>query len=117
MARRGLTAAALLTALAAPAFADGDAAHGRRIFEQICAHCHTTTHEEKIGPGLAGVLERVPEPKLDAWLANPPEMAREDPYFRRLRERNRLGVVMPRLPAMQDARNRADVIAYLKTLR
>ena len=116
MARRGLIAAALL-AFAAPAFAGGDAAHGRRIFEQICAHCHETTHEEKIGPGLADVLARVPEPKLDAWLANPPEMARKDPYFRRLRETNRWGMVMPRLPAMQDAQNRADVIAYLKTLR
>ncbi len=103
--------------LALPAWAGGDPERGKRLFEQICAHCHTTTHEDKIGPGLAGVLDRVSEERLDAWLANPPKMAREDSYFRKLRENNRWGVVMPPYPAMQDPQNRADIIAYLKTLR
>ena len=50
-----LTAAFLC--LAAPAFAGGDAAAGRAVFRK-CATCHTTEPVNRVGPTLAGILDR-----------------------------------------------------------
>lgn len=119
-----LTASLLTTlsfALLAPAAAgaDGDAARGKSVFNR-CAACHTATDQNKIGPGLAGVLGRaagtVPgarysktlpasgivwdETKLDEFLAAPTKAVP--------------GTSMPL--GVPNAQDRADVIAYLKTL-
>ncbi len=107
----------MVAALAPSGAWAADAARGKKIFDEVCAHCHRTDDQDKIGPGLAGVVERVPPEKLDAWLKDPTRMVKEDEYFRELRNANRYGIVMPPIPAMQDPEKRADVIEYLKTLK
>jgi cytochrome c len=102
-----------------PAFADGDPAKGKAIFGQ-CSGCHATTQQDKIGPHLAGVFGRragtVPgfhyskamagsatvwnEQTLDTFLAGPSKMFP--------------GSSMP--VSLRNAQDRADVIAYLKSL-
>ncbi|WP_240643467.1 c-type cytochrome [Paracoccus siganidrum] len=51
--------AALVTALAAPAFADGDAANGEKAFRK-CAACHTITEDgpSRVGPNLYDIVGR-----------------------------------------------------------
>jgi len=115
MARRILILVAFALFDAQPGWA-ADAARGKELFERLCTHCHTTTHEEKFGPGLADVTKRVPPEKLDRWLADPVGMAQTDEYFRKLRASNRWGMQMPPYPEMKDPKARADVIEYLKTL-
>ena len=85
-------AGALMIAVAAPAYADGDAAHGEKVFKR-CAACHKIGAGEGngIGPNLHGVVGRkaasLPdyeysdamkaagvtwdEPTLDKYLTNP----------------------------------------------
>ena len=102
----------------------GSVERGRSVFESQCAVCHATAPEfHKEGPSLAGVYGRragtAPffagykglrgahfvwdERTLDAWLADP------------------RGFLGGRNTAMtlrlNDADQRADVIAYLKNLR
>ena len=112
--------AALLIAAASPALADGDAARGRALFSR-CAACHTVTDQNKLGPHLSGVVGRVAgtvagytyskamaaygktwdEATLDAFLAGP---AKAVP-----------GTKMA-APPISNPQDRADLIAYLKTL-
>jgi cytochrome c len=118
-----LTAAALLAlAFAAPALADGDAAAGKTVFNK-CAICHTVDPAKKgIGPTLFGVLGRKSasvegfsyseamkkadktwdEATLDTYLTNPKALV---PGTK---------MVFPGLPKPED---RANVIAYLGTLK
>ena len=104
--------------------AAGSIERGKVVFENQCAVCHATTPEfHKEGPSLAGVYGRragtAPffagykglrgadfvwdEHTLDAWLADP------------------RGLLNGKNTAMtfrlSDAGQRADVIAYLETLR
>jgi cytochrome c len=113
-------AAMLLTLLAtAQALADGDAGRGKTLFAR-CGACHAVSEQNKVGPHLSGVFGRTAgtvagaryskamtasgmtwdEPTLDAFLTEPTKALP--------------GTTMSaRLPNPQD---RADVIAYLKTL-
>jgi cytochrome c len=52
------TIAALLTAMAAPAFAEGDAAKGKKIFNK-CKACHAVGEgaKNKLGPVLTGIVD------------------------------------------------------------
>jgi len=97
----------------------GDASRGAATFKTICAHCHTTTYDDsRIGaPGLQGVLERHDEAWLDQWIKAPEAFAKINPTAKDLIESNKFGLKMPTLPAMQDDQKRADIIAYLKTLK
>ncbi|MDT8375330.1 MAG: c-type cytochrome [Mariprofundaceae bacterium] len=96
-----------------------DAAQGGKAFKAICIHCHTITYDEsRVGaPGLKGVLERHDEEWLDKWLKSPEAFAKVDEKAATILDTNKYGLKMPTLPEMQDARNRADMIAYLKTLK
>jgi cytochrome c len=118
-----LTAAALgALAFAAPARADGDAAAGKTVFAK-CAICHTIDPAKKgIGPTLFGVVGRKSatvegfayseamkkadktwdEATLDTYLTNPKTLV---PGTK---------MVFPGLPKPED---RANVIAYLATLK
>jgi len=120
MAGRIARALALAFALGlpGPAFAGGDAVRGKEIFDTVCQYCHRADdYDEKFGPGLKGIGERVGDAWLDRWLADPEGLIRGgDEYAKALRESNRWGLTMPIIPAMQDPAKRADVIAYLKTL-
>jgi cytochrome c len=115
-----LSAFALLLT-AAPAIAQ-DAAKGETLFKQRCAACHSVTAgENKMGPHLVGIVGRkagsvegakyskaLPasgltwdEANLDAFLAN----------AKKLVPGTTMAFVLP------NATQRADLIAYLKTLQ
>lgn len=118
-----MTALVLLAGTTAVANAAGDAQNGAKVFKR-CAICHTTTKgaAHGIGPNLFGVVgakagERPgfsysaalkksgltwTEANLDKWLKSP---ARDVPGNK---------MAFAGLPKAQD---RADVIAYLETLK
>jgi cytochrome c2 len=101
------------------AHAEGDGAHGEKLFEE-CAACHSTARgDNKMGPSLSGLFERkagelddfryspalkrsgiawTPD-TLDAFIADPQKAvpANRMPYA-----------------GMPDAANRTDLIAYLR---
>jgi len=96
-----------------------DAARGSKVFKTICTHCHTVTYDEsRVGaPGLKGVLERHDAKWLNQWLKSPEAFAKVDETAADLLGSNKYGLKMPTLPEMQDKNNRADIIAYLETLK
>lgn len=117
--QRGLALAGLL-ALAAPVHAQ-DAAAGGMAFMQ-CADCHSPTGSDGVGPGLKGVAGRRAGSKpgfvysdamrksalawnadtLSRYLAAPAEAVP--------------GTTMA-FPGVADPKERADLVAYLLTLR
>ena len=116
-----LALAAAGALVAGQARADGDAAHGKQVFQQ-CGICHSAEPgETKLGPSLFGVVGRksasvpgfryspgvqkldvtwTPE-ELDKWLTNPSKMAS--------------GTAMAF--NLANEKDRQDVIAYLATLK
>ncbi len=120
-----IRAAAILIlwgALSAPLVAEEskpDAMRGAKLFGDICAHCHLTSYEESkvAAPGLKGVLERHDVKWLNQWIKSPEAFAKKDETAGALLGSNKYGLKMPTLPEMQDDKNRADVIEYLKTLK
>jgi cytochrome c len=116
---------ALAALVATPAAFAADAANGKAVFDRMCVICHATTTGPggpPTGPTLAGVVGRKAagvkdfamyspalkgygvtwnDKTLDEFLANP--MAKVP------------GTMM--LMPVGDAKERADVIAYLKTLK
>ncbi len=108
-----------------PALADGDAAAGKKTFKR-CLACHTVDAGKKkaTGPNLLGIVGREAakaefkyskamrakaaegliwtEANLDAWLSNPKEFVRKTKMF---------------FPGLTKTEQRADVIAYLKSLK
>ena len=122
----GLAAVALL-ALGTPAFAEGDATKGQAAFAK-CAICHQVGRGAVtlVGPELNGTVGRkaasVPdypyspglkklggegftwtEENLDKWSADPKAMIPDSP----------MALAFQGIP---DAGERADIIAYLKTV-
>ena len=123
MRRAILAAAAAAATLVAGggAQAEGDAAVGEQLYRR-CAVCHTTAEGDrnKIGPNLFGVMGSTAgtrptgfnyspalkdsnvvwdDANMTKWLENP----------RALIARNRMG-----FPGLRDAKQRDDVIAFLK---
>ena len=117
-----IVAAAIILALGAvPALADGDAVHGKTVFS-LCAACHSPEQGvNKLGPSLFGVVGRptgsvagfhytpaltafnktwTPE-LLDQWLQGPQKLVPGTAMF----------------ISVSNDQNRADVIAYLATLK
>lgn len=102
---------------AAGSTVQGDAAAGKKLFDAICSYCHKLdSYDEKIGPGLKGITERVDEEWLNHWLNDTQGMLKTDEYAQGLREGNNYGMEMPQIPDMHDAKKRADIIEFLKTL-
>lgn len=126
MKRLAASGVALAVCLALNATARAaDAAHGRAIFEKTCANCHSTeAGVNKVGPTLFDIVGRPvasvqgydyskkmrevskkwkvwDEKHLDTYLTNPRQVLH--------------GVKM--YFAVPDAKDRADVFAYLNTLK
>ncbi len=123
MARIGFVALALNLAFSAPAFADGDAVRGKLVFLQ-CQACHAVQAGEAglVGPDLQGVYGRKAaavagydyspplkasglvwnDANLDRWLTDPSTLV----------PGTKMAFVGIASPAL-----RADVIAYLKTVK
>jgi cytochrome c len=103
----------------AQAWAQGDAQRGKTLFSR-CSGCHATSGYNRVGPGLAGIFGRKAgaaegfnyssalaasgltwdEQALDAFLAAPEKAV----------PGTKQTIVM------SDTADRADMIAYLKTL-
>ncbi len=107
---------------AAPAYAEGDATAGQRVFAQ-CRACHSLTDgQNRVGPHLAGLFGREAgavegyaysaamkdsgvvwdDDSLDAHLAQPKDFI----------PGNKMGLVFPR--GVQNAQDRENLIAYLR---
>jgi cytochrome c len=122
----GAGACALAVSVTAAAAADGagSARNGKTIYERQCLVCHETAPEyHKEGPALAGIYGRQAgtapffgkykalkganfawdEKTLDRWLADP----------RSLVDGRDTGMTL----RIDDPAQRADLIAYLKSLR
>lgn len=105
-----------LLALASGAQAEGDAANGKRLYESRCIGCHSID-SNRVGPAHEGVFGRragaVPDydysealkqsqlvwsaQNLDRWLGNPEALIPGQKMWY----------------SVDDARERADLIAYL----
>jgi cytochrome c len=114
-----LAAAASALSLASTARAQGDPARGKAVFESRCVGCHSLD-TDRIGPALGDVFGRMAgsrpgfsyspaleksgrawtAERLDRWLTNPQALIP--------------GAVMPF--RLGDARERSDVIAFLRSL-
>ena len=116
-----LASTALLPAVTAPATAAGDAEKGAALF-RACVACHSLKPEQNMtGPSLAGIWGRKAgslgsfdryspalkssdivwdENSLDPWLKSPKSLVRQNRMI---------------FPGMSDARQRADLTAFLKT--
>ena len=106
--------------IAAPAYAQ-DISHGKSVF-RACSACHATDQTNRVGPGLQGIVGRTAgtfpafrysramkksgiiwdEKSLDAYLAAPQKAIP--------------GNRMP-FAGLKNAQDRADLIAYLATLK
>ena len=108
MTNRLLACAALsLTLIAGRAFAQkpGDEAKGKEVFEQ-CGVCHSAdTDEKKMGPGLKGLYKK-------AKMAN----GQKPTDAAILALINKGKGAMPAFAEVLSAEEKADVLAYLKTL-
>ena len=116
-----LASLALLPAAAAPATAAGDAEKGAALF-RACVACHSLRPDQSMtGPSLAGIWGRKAgsvgsfdryspalkssdivwdENSLDAWLKSSKSLVPQNRMI---------------FPGMSEARQRADLIAFLKT--
>ncbi len=117
-----LCAASLLAGMAAAAAAQGDAAAGRRLYQNKCLSCHGNAKTKgTLGPSLVGIMGRKAsetgqgavsrgmseadftwdEKTLNEFLAAPSEKVH--------------GTIMPIGVARPEDRN--DLIAYIKSMR
>ena len=125
MFRLTILSATLLAAglVSAPAYADGDAAAGKELFQKKCAVCHSPeAGQNKIGPSLHGVVGRKAgtldtytysdamknanrtwdASTLDVYLTNP---------------RQTIPGIKMIFPGLPDKSDRDNVIAYLTSLK
>jgi cytochrome c len=98
-------AAALLLSLAATACAAGNPAQGKAVFQQ-CSMCHSaTTAQAKAGPSLKGLFNKA---KLTSG-QKPTEAA--------IRAKiDQGGLSMPKYKDVLTAKEKDDLVAYLKTI-
>lgn len=96
----------------------GHADAGHRLYAVLCVDCHRLDDgvSEVGAPGLKDAVHRHGAVWLDRWLADPRGLAGTDARARALIDAGPDGLAMPALPAMQDAQNRADIIAFLSSL-
>ena len=93
------------------------AAQGQKIFFKVCVQCHTLkAKNQPSGPGLQGVMQRVPsEDWLLDWLENPEAMIESgNAYAQSISDDYPLD--MPKLPVMQRESNRKAIVTFLKQM-
>lgn len=101
----------------APAQSMAMAAKGQKIFFKVCVQCHTLQEKNQpSGPGLAGILDRIPsEDWLMQWLKNPEQVLKSgDAYAQQISGEYPLN--MPKLKVMQKKSNRQAILVFLKQM-
>jgi cytochrome c2 len=99
--------AAILLAGSAFALAAGDPDKGNEIFDEQCAACHHAySTDRKVGPGLKGLFAK-------ETLESNGKPANEANIIERIENG---GKGMPAFKGTLSDQDRADLIAYLKTL-
>jgi cytochrome c len=121
-ARIALTALATLPALASSVHAEGDAALGADLFKQNCSACHSAEPGQNlVGPSLYSVVGRHAAAAADFSYSNAMKSSgivwTQDQLMSYLKAPRRFipGVKMM-FPGLDNASDRANVIAYLSTL-
>ena len=129
MRRAPLTAAllalsfSLAGALAGQARADGNADNGAKLFKLKCAICHSTqAGQNKIGPSLAGVVGRkaatAPNYSYSEAMKNSGltwDAAALDPYL--TSPKAKVPGTKMTFAGLSKESDRADIVAYLSTLK
>ncbi|MBA1143428.1 c-type cytochrome [Mesorhizobium neociceri] len=118
--RHPLSLALILSAaIVSTAAAHGNADHGKTLFSR-CAACHAATDQNKVGPGLAGVFGR-PAGTAPNFRYSKAMIAYAKPWDEQTLD-GFLTAPAKAIPgtsmtiAVSKASDRADIIAYLKSL-
>jgi cytochrome c len=113
----------LLAALTSPAFAAGDPVAGQAVFKSTCTMCHSNQPgQNKIGPSLFGVVGRKTgsEPDYTYSVANKgANLTWDEATLEKYLEAPRVVVPGTKMTygGQKDAEKRANLIAYLATLK
>ncbi|MBL7936848.1 MAG: c-type cytochrome [Bacteroidia bacterium] len=91
--------------------------NGRKIFKQNCSVCHDIATMKFTGPGLGGVLDRLPKPSEEyfiKYITNNDSLLKKDLYAKKLR------IEYQDIDVNHDfnyltASDKQDLIVYLKT--
>ncbi len=115
----------LSVGLAPSAFA-GVAENGKKLFHNKkkaqCSVCHSVTKKEKIGPGLAGVMERQSEDWVRSFIKDPRKMWTENnAETQKMKARNKKSNKKKSIMSSKHRKKYTDediedIIAYFKTL-
>ena len=119
-----MTAFALTLGFATAAYAGGDVAAGKALFNNKkkggCKVCHKITEKKLVGPGLKGVSGRHSEGWMKKWIADPMGMwTAGDKETEEMKVRlKRVGKKKTRMKpkGKLSADDVDNLIAYLKTL-
>ena len=110
-------AAIALIAFAATVNAEGDSAHGQKLFESRCIACHSVDRH-RVGPALGEVFGRragsAPDYDYSAAVKRSGAVWTEQSLDRWLRNPEALIPGQKMGYTVNDARDRADLIAYLR---
>ena len=114
-----LAATFMLASTIQPTRADGDPARGETVFKR-CAVCHAATTQNRVGPGLAGVVGR-PAASVPGYKYSPAltvsGLSWDDSTLDRFLEAPAKLVPGTKMTiAVPKADDREDVIAFLRTL-
>jgi len=118
-----LMSGALLTALNSPAFAAGDPEAGQAVFKSTCTMCHSNQPgQNKIGPTLFGLVGRKTG-SVEGYTYSPANIAANltwdeatlDKYL--TAPRATIPGTKMTYGGQKDAEKRANLIAYLATLK
>jgi Cytochrome c2 len=96
--------------------------NGKKVFDKQCHVCHTTTEKNGTGPGLKGIYgskaAQVPGFRFSRAMKNSDKIWDDKTLDIYLESPQKLipGGTMP-FSGIADAKERADVIEYLKTLK
>ena len=117
--RTVLLALLLSVVLVARAQAEGDEGRGRTLFSR-CVACHAVTAQNKVGPGLAGVVGRqagtAPNFHYSKGIVDYAKVWTDQTLDNYLTAPTKAVPGTKMTIAVPSASDRADIIAYLKTV-
>ncbi|GAB4093213.1 c-type cytochrome [Flaviaesturariibacter terrae] len=95
-------------------YAQGDAAHGKQLFQQNCQTCHALD-KALTGPALRGFKQRGPwgdQKEVYKWIHNPAAYIPTNPYTKALQAQ--MGAIMQSFPQLTE-KDIDDITQYITT--